>query len=83
MDTRCPDRRVRPHRDSNAQAAIGQLVDREVVNPIRETKTDLPEWALAYRNFAGAFIALYERADTQAPLKPTVKELDHLLWQPS
>ena len=54
-----------------------------MANPIREAMTDLPEWARAYRNFAAAFVVLYERAYAPTPLKPTVKELDHLLWQPS
>jgi hypothetical protein len=42
----------------------------------------LPEWSRAYRNFIAAFIVLYERAYSETPLKPTVKELDQLLWQP-
>lgn len=68
--------------DTNAQAAIGQFVDWELVNPIREAMATLPEWARAYRNFVAAFVVLYRRAHAQTPLKPTVKELDHLLWQP-
>jgi hypothetical protein len=44
---------------------------------------DVPEGARAYRNFAAAFVALYEQAYARTPLQPTVKELDHLLWQPS
>jgi hypothetical protein len=68
--------------DSNAQAAIGNLVDRKLVDPIREALTALPEWARAYRNFVAAFVVLHERAYAETTLKPTVKELDHLLWQP-
>lgn len=68
--------------DSNAQAAIGGFVDQELVDPIRETLTALPEWARAYRNFVAAFVVLYERACSETTLTPTVKELDHLLWQP-
>jgi hypothetical protein len=71
-----------PIYDSNAQAAIGQYTDRELVNPIRKAMADMPEWARAYRNFVAAFVVLYERAHAQTPFKPTVKELDHLLWQP-
>ena len=44
---------------------------------------DLPEWARAYRNFVAAFVVLYERAYADTDLKPSVKELDHLLWQSS
>jgi hypothetical protein len=71
-----------PIYDSNAQAAIGQLVDWKLAGPIREALATLPEWARAYRNFVAAFVVLYERAYAETPLKPTVKELDHLLWQP-
>ena len=73
---------VVPIYDSNAQAAIGQLVDWKLVGPIREALATLPEWARAYRNFVAAFVALYQRAYAETQLKPTVKELDHLLWQP-
>lgn len=68
--------------DSNAQAAIGGFIDWELVDPIREMLTALPEWARAYRNFVAAFVVLYERANSETTLTPTVKELDHLLWQP-
>ena len=71
-----------PIYDSYAQAAIGQLVDRDLVGPIRDALATLPEWARAYRNFVAAFVILYQRAYAETPLKPTVKELDHLLWQP-
>jgi hypothetical protein len=68
--------------DSNAQAAIGEFVDQAVVGPIRKAMIQLPEWARAYRGFVAAFIVLYERASAETSPKPTVKELDHLLWQP-
>lgn len=71
-----------PIYDSNAQAAIGQYADWELVDPIRKAMADMPERARAYRNFVAAFVVLYERAHAQTPFKPTVKELDHLLWQP-
>jgi hypothetical protein len=76
----CP---IVPIFDSNAQTAIGHYVDQKVVRPIRKAMTQLPEWARAYRNFVAAFIVLYERAYAETTLKPSVKELDHLLWQPS
>lgn len=75
----CP---IVPIFDSNAQDAIGDLVDWELVGPIRRTMAKLPEWARAYRNFVAAFVILYEGAHAETSLKPTVKELDHLLWQP-
>jgi hypothetical protein len=75
----CP---IVPIYDSNSQHAIGKLVDRGLADPIRETMAKLPEWARAYRNFVAAFVALHERAYAERSLKPTVKELDHLLWQP-
>jgi hypothetical protein len=72
---------VVPIYDSNAQAAIGRFVDRALAGPIRDALGTLPEWARAYRNFVASFVVLYERAHAETPLKPTVKELDHLLWQ--
>jgi hypothetical protein len=72
-----------PIYDSSAQAAIGKFVDRKLVGPIRDALASLPEWARAYRSFVASFVVLYERAYAETPLKPTVKELDHLLWQPS
>jgi hypothetical protein len=72
----CP---IVPIFDSNTQAAISQFVDRELVCPIREAIADLPEWARAYRNFVAAIVVLHGRAHAETPLKPTVKELDHML----
>jgi hypothetical protein len=71
-----------PIYDSNAQAAVGRFVDWGLVTPIRDAMAELPEWARAYRNFVAAFVVLYERAHVETTLKPTVKDLDHLLWQP-
>ena len=67
-----------PIYDSIAQAAIGKLVDRKSV---RKALTALPEGARAYRNFVAAFVVLHERAYAETTLKPTVKQLDHLLWR--
>ena len=61
---------------------IGQYVDRKSVNPIRETITKLPEWARAYLNFIAAFVVLHERASVETSLRPTVKQLGHMLWRP-
>jgi len=75
----CP---IVPVYDSRAQDAIGDLVDWELIGPIRKMLAELPEWARAYRNFVAAFVVFYERAHAKTSLKPTVKELDYLLWQP-
>ncbi|MGO9781660.1 MAG: hypothetical protein ACLPKE_00300 [Streptosporangiaceae bacterium] len=76
----CP---IVPIYDSNAEASIGQYVDRKSVNPIRETITKLPEWARAYLNFIAAFVnGLHERASVETSLRPTVKQLGHMLWRP-
>ena len=61
---------------------FARLCSWKLVDPIREAMAKLPEWARAYRNFVAAFVVLYERANAETSLKPTVKELDHLLWQP-
>ncbi|HLI78088.1 MAG TPA: hypothetical protein VKV02_14175 [Acidobacteriaceae bacterium] len=74
----CP---IVPIFDSKAQAALGQFVDREIVSLVREDMASLPEWALAYRNFAAAFVVLHQRAWAETLLRPTVKDLDHMLWQ--
>jgi hypothetical protein len=67
-----------PIYDSIAQATIGKLVDRK---PVRKALTALPEGARAYRNFVAAFVVLHERVYAETTLKPTVKQLDHLLWR--
>ena len=75
----CP---IVPIYDSMAQAAISRYVDQRAVRPIRQAMVKLPEWARVYRNFVAAFAVLYERADAETTPGPSVKELDHLLWQP-
>jgi hypothetical protein len=70
-----------PIYDSYAQATIGKLVDWDLVDPIRDALSTMPEWSRAYRNFVAAFVVLYQRIYAETPLKPTVKEVDHLLWQ--
>jgi hypothetical protein len=51
------------------------------VASVREWLESLLEWARYYRNFAAAFIVLYERVTTETRLQATVKEVDHLLWE--
>jgi hypothetical protein len=75
----CP---IVPIYDSRAQAAIGRYVDQKVVRPIRQAMIQLAEWAWVYRNFVAALVVLYKRADAETTPGPSVKELDHLLWQP-
>jgi hypothetical protein len=75
----CP---IVPIVDSEADAAIGKLVDRGGKR-VREARTALPDGggpdeARVYRSFVGAFVVLHERA--RATPEPSVKELDHMLW---
>ena len=51
----CP---IVPIYDSYAQAMIGKFVDWDLVGPIRDALSILPEWARAYRNFVAAFVVL-------------------------
>lgn len=74
----CP---VVPIYDSNAAGSIGRLVGRGSAASIRDSMVNLQEWATAYRNFVAAFVVLYERAWAETSLKPSVKEVDYLLWQ--
>jgi hypothetical protein len=74
----CP---VVPIYDSNAAGSIGRLVGRGPAASIRDSMVNLKEWATAYRNFVAAFVVLYERAWAETSLKPSVKEVDYLLWQ--
>jgi hypothetical protein len=65
-----------------AEAAIGKLVDRSGKR-VQEARTALPDAggpdnARIYRSYVSAFVALHDRAYTKP--KPSVKELDHLLW---
>jgi hypothetical protein len=75
----CP---IVPIIDTRADAAISKLVDRRG-RRIRKVLTDLPKEVRAYRSFVAAFVALHERAYAETMLKPSVKELDHLLWRMS
>ena len=70
-----------PVYDGNAARSIGRYVDWQVVAATRESMADLPDWARAYRNFAAAFIVLYERVLVDAKVKPSVKEVDYMLWR--
>lgn len=68
-----------PIYDSRAEAAIGKLVIRNSP-PVQTALKALPEGDPDYRSFVAAFVVLNERA-AETTLKPTVKELDHLLWR--
>jgi len=76
----CP---IVPIYDSNAQSAVGTFVERSQVKGVRKELVDLPESVWAYRNFVAAFVVLHERAYAETNHKPSVKEIDHLLWQPT
>lgn len=75
----CP---IVPIFDSRAEGAIGRFVDWSAVYGLRSTISRQRGWPIRYYNFATAFMILHERAQTETSLKPSVKELDHLLWQP-
>jgi hypothetical protein len=70
-----------PIYDSNAARVIGRFVDWQAVGPVRALMDDVPDWARAYRNFVAAFVVLHERITVETSIRPTVKEVDHLLWQ--
>jgi hypothetical protein len=75
----CP---IVPIFDNEAEAAIGKLVDRSGKR-VQEARAALPDAggpdnARIYRSYVSAFVVLHDRAYTKP--KPSVKELDHLLW---
>lgn len=70
-----------PIYDSNAQAAIKKFVDRKAVGDVRKELRSVPGSVWAYRTFVASFLALYERAHHESDSRPTVKEVDCMLWQ--
>jgi hypothetical protein len=68
--------------DSRAEGAIGHYVDWPTVYALRTTTSRQRGWPIRYYNFATAFMVLYEQAHAKTDFKPSVKELDYLLWQP-
>jgi hypothetical protein len=68
--------------DSRAEGAIGRFVGWPAVYGLRSGISRQRGWPIRYYNFATAFVVLYECAQTETSLRPTVKELDYLLWQP-
>jgi hypothetical protein len=70
-----------PVYDANAAGSIRHFVDRQAAASVRDSMVTLQDCAKAYRNFASAFVVLYERVWDETPLQPSVKEMDHLLWQ--
>jgi hypothetical protein len=75
----CP---IVPIFDSRAEAAMGRFVDWPTVYGLRMGIRRQRGWAIRYYNFATAFMFLHEQAHAETMIKPTVKEVDHLLWQP-
>jgi hypothetical protein len=69
-----------PVYDSRAEAAIGRYVSWPAVNSLRASISRPTDWPTSYYNFVTAFVVLYERATAVAAIQPTVKEVDHLLW---
>jgi hypothetical protein len=76
----CP---IVPIYDSQATGSIGRFVDWTAVRDLRTSMATIPDWARAYRNFVAAFVLSYERVWTETSLRPTVKQVDHLLWTAS
>lgn len=74
----CP---AAPIYDSNAQTAIRNFVDRKAVDAIRSELRAVPESVWSYRNFVAAFVVLCERVDRESESRPTVKEIDCMLWE--
>jgi hypothetical protein len=72
-----------PVYDSTAAGRIGHFVDWDIVAEVRAPMMDLPDWARAYRNYVAAFVVLYERAWAETELRPSVRDIDYLLWQPA
>jgi len=68
--------------DSRAEGAVGRFVHWPTVYDLRRTIKRQRGWPIRYYNFATAFMVLYEQVDAETDLKPTVKGLDYLLWQP-
>jgi hypothetical protein len=74
----CP---IVPVYDANAAGSIGAFTDGRAAAGIRRSMAGLRDSAKAYRNFAAAFAALYERATAETSVPPGVKEIDYLLWR--
>jgi hypothetical protein len=75
----CP---IVPIFDSRAEGAIGRFVDWPTVYGLRTVVGRERGWPIRYYNFTTAFMVLYEQSHAETNLKPSVKELDYLLWQP-
>ena len=71
-----------PVYDSRAEANIGRFVSWPAVYSARNSIGRPTDWLTSYYNFATAFVVLYERA-AATPIRPSVKEVDYLLWQPA
>jgi len=74
----CP---IVPIYDSRAEKHIKQFVDGMEAYHLRIAMGEPEEWADAYYKFVTASLILYERIHAQTSLRPTVKEVDHLLWK--
>jgi hypothetical protein len=70
-----------PIYDSRAAESIGSFVARQRVYNIRKQIGQPTGRLIAYCNFATAFLALTEQLEEATGTRPTVKEVDHLLWR--
>jgi hypothetical protein len=71
-----------PVYDSRAEAAIGRYVNWPTVYSVRHSIGRPADWLTNYYNFVTAFVVLYEQAAAANAVRPNVKEVDYLLWQP-
>lgn len=73
----CP---IVPIYDTNAQSAVRTFLGRRRINSVGKELAEVPESVWAYRNYVTAFVELYERVCAETTRKPSVKEIDRLLW---
>jgi hypothetical protein len=71
-----------PIYDGITAGAIGRFVDWGAADQVRTPLMDLPDWSRLYRNYVASFMVLYERALAETSLRPSVRDVDYLLWQP-
>jgi hypothetical protein len=74
----CP---IVPIYDGRADNHIRRFVDRTDTYRLQALLAEPDDWAKPYFKFARAFLVLYEQIYTETSLRPTVKEVDHLLWR--
>ena len=76
----CP---IVPICDSRAEENINRFVDGMDSYRLRISMAEPKDLDERYFKFVAKFLLLYKRAWTETRLRPTVKEVDHLLWKKS